>query len=121
MIFDDWLRSGREVAAVGLGRSGVAASLLLRGYGIPVYASDTGAGQPYETWAATLRDAGVAVELGGHDVDRVARAAAVVVAPGVPPEVPVLEAARAARIGIYAEVDVGFVALAGSRCVAVTG
>lgn len=121
MIFDDWRETGREVAAVGLGRSGVAASLLLRRYGIPVYASDTGSGPTYETWADRLRDAGVAVELGGHDLDRIRRAAAVIVAPGVPPGVPALEAARQAGLGIYAEVDIGFVALEGTRCIAVTG
>ncbi len=121
MIFTEWLESGREVAAVGLGRSGVAASLLLRTYGIPVYASDTGAGQPYETWAAALREAGVVVELGGHDLDRIARAAAVVVAPGVPPDVPPLQAARQAGLDVLAEVDIGFVALKETRCIAVTG
>ena len=34
--------------------------------------------------------AGAAVELGGHDLERIARAAAVVVAPGVPPDAPPL-------------------------------
>jgi len=61
------------------------------------------------------------VQLGGHDLDRIARAAAVVVAPGVPPEVPPLAAARAAGLEIYAEVDIGFLALEGTRCVGITG
>ncbi|MGH7535059.1 MAG: hypothetical protein ACREMG_05680, partial [Gemmatimonadales bacterium] len=110
-MVEEWRRSGREVAAVGLGKSGVSATLLLRDHGTPVYASDTGAGPHLDAWAAMLRDAGASVELGGHDLARIARAAAVVVAPGVPPDVTALETARRAGLGIYAEVDLGFVAL----------
>ncbi|HEX2610327.1 MAG TPA: hypothetical protein VHK68_04900, partial [Gemmatimonadales bacterium] len=46
VLFDQWLASAREVAVVGLGKSGVAATLLLRELGIPVYASDVGQGGP---------------------------------------------------------------------------
>ncbi len=120
-LVSDWLGGGREVAVVGLGKSGVAATLLLRDYGVPVYASDTGTGATYDRWAATLRQAGASVQLGGHDLERIARGAAVVVAPGVPPEVPALETARKAGLAIYAETDLGFLALRGSRCIGITG
>ncbi len=116
-----WRASGREVAVVGLGRSGVAATLLLRDHVIPVYASDTGTGHRFDEWAAALRAAGAAVDLGSHALDRIAAAVAVVVAPGVPPDVPPLAAARAAGVPIHAEVDLGFVALTRTRCVAITG
>jgi UDP-N-acetylmuramoylalanine--D-glutamate ligase len=120
-LFDRWLASGRDVAVVGLGKSGVAATLLLRDRGISVYASDTGTGPVFEDWAARLRQAGAHVELGGHDLARIARATAVVVAPGVPPEVPALDTARRAGLEVYAEVDVGFIALRQTRCVGITG
>ncbi|HEX5574482.1 MAG TPA: UDP-N-acetylmuramoyl-L-alanine--D-glutamate ligase, partial [Gemmatimonadales bacterium] len=120
-LFEEWLASTKEVAVVGLGKSGVSATLLLRGLGIAVYASDTGRGQAYEAWARELQAAGAQVEVGGHDLDRIARAVAVVVAPGVPPNVPALEAARRAGIQIYAEVDIGFLALQRTRCVGITG
>ncbi len=120
-LFDRWLTSGREVAVVGLGKSGVAATLLLRDLGIGVYASDTGSGPGYEDWARELRAAGAVVELGGHDISRIGRAAAVVVAPGVPPNIPALESARRAGLEVYAEVDIGFLALRQTRCVAITG
>ena len=120
-LFEAWRRSGQEVAVVGLGKSGVAATLLLRSRGIPVYASDTGTGPQFDAWSVTLRAAGAAVEVGGHDLARIGRAAAVVVAPGVPPQVPPLQAARDAGLGIYAEVDVGFLALDGTRCIGITG
>jgi UDP-N-acetylmuramoylalanine--D-glutamate ligase len=120
-LFDRWLAAGGEIAVVGLGKSGVAATLLLRRLGLSVYASDIGSGGGFEDWARTLRDSGASVDLGGHDLERIRRAAAVVVAPGVPPSVPVLEAARQAGLEIYAEVDIGFLALRGTRCVAITG
>jgi UDP-N-acetylmuramoylalanine--D-glutamate ligase len=120
-LFERWLKSGREVAVVGLGKSGVSATLLLRARGIPVYASDTGSGASYDEWARTLRAAGAWVDIGGHDLNRIARATAVIVAPGVPPGVPALEAARRAGVEIYAEVDIGFLALGKTRCVGITG
>jgi UDP-N-acetylmuramoylalanine--D-glutamate ligase len=120
-LFDRWLASGREVAVVGLGKSGVSASRLLREFGLPVYASDTGAGPQFDSWAGALRDIGAQVELGGHDLERIRRSAAAVVAPGVPPEAAPLEAARQAGLEILAEVDVGFVALRGTRCAGITG
>jgi UDP-N-acetylmuramoylalanine--D-glutamate ligase len=120
-LFDRWLASGREIAVVGLGKSGVSATLLLRERGIPVYASDTGSGESFNAWSRTLRAAGGSVDLGGHDLARISRAAAVVVAPGVPPNVAALEAARRAGLEIHAEVDIGFVALRGTRCVGITG
>jgi UDP-N-acetylmuramoylalanine--D-glutamate ligase len=106
---------------VGLGKSGVAATLLLRDRGIPVYASDAGSEIRHEEWARLLREAGAAVDLGGHDLARISRAAAVVVSPGVPPDVAPLEAARRAGLEIFAEVDIGFLALRGTRCVGITG
>jgi UDP-N-acetylmuramoylalanine--D-glutamate ligase len=120
-LFERWRRSGREVAVVGLGKSGTAASRLLRREGLPVYASDSAAGPAYVAWAAELRAIGGEVQLGGHDLERIARAAAVVVAPGVPPDVPPLEAARRAGVDVHAEVDIGFVALGATRCIGITG
>jgi UDP-N-acetylmuramoylalanine--D-glutamate ligase len=121
-LFAGWKRSGREVAVVGLGKSGTAATKLLRREGIPVYASDTGTGPAYERWSQELTALGAAVQLGGHDLDRISRAAAVVVAPGVPPDVPPLARAREAGVAIFAEVDIGFLALgAQTRCVGITG
>ena len=120
-LFDQWRATGREVAVVGLGKSGVAATLLLRERGVPVYASDTGSGAAFAESARALSQAGATVEIGGHDLTRIARAAAVVVAPGVPPQVPALESARNAGVQILAEVDIGFLALRRTSCIGITG
>jgi UDP-N-acetylmuramoylalanine--D-glutamate ligase len=120
-LLERWSAGQSEVSVVGLGKSGVSATLLLRSRGIPVYASDNGSGPSYDQWAITLREVGASVDIGGHDVRRIAQSAAVVVAPGVPPGVPALAAARDAGVEIYAEVDIGFIALKGTHCIGITG
>ena len=88
---------------------------------MPTYASDTGTGSVFDEWAAKLGKAGATVHVGGHDLERIARAVAVVVAPGVPPDVPALETARRAGLPIHAEIDIGFLALDHTRCIGITG
>jgi len=120
-MIEAWRASGREVAVVGLGKSGVAATRLLRTERIPVYASDVGKGEQLQSQAAELRAEGVAVDLGRHDLERIQRAAAVVVSPGVPPDAPPLSAAAAAGVPVVAEVDLGFSRLGHARCIGITG
>jgi UDP-N-acetylmuramoylalanine--D-glutamate ligase len=115
------LAQGGEVAVIGLGRSGAAASLLLRAMRAEVYASDRGVGEAMEETAAALRAAGVHVQLGAHDLERIAKAKLAVVSPGVPPEAPPLAAARAAGVPIVSEVEIGLRGLGGSQYIAVTG
>jgi len=120
-LLDDLRRDGRVTAIIGLGKSGVAAGLLLRDHGIPVYASEIRDSATTQGWAATLRQAGAQVELGAHDLARIARAGTVIVAPGVPPAAPAIRAAVDAGVPILAEVDLGFTALPATRFVALTG
>lgn len=117
-----WLADGREVAVVGLGKSGVAAARLLHRLGIRVYASDLSEkhGQAAADLERELSQAG-AVEVGRHDLERITSAVAVVVSPGVPPNVPVLIAARDAGVEVISEAQLGLDALAGVPYVSVTG
>ncbi len=123
MIPEAWGGDG-VVAVIGLGKSGVAATRLLAREGVRVYASDS-SDHPYGADAlGELRTlSGVTLDVGRHDLTRIRAAAAVIVSPGVPPEAPPLAAARAARVPILSEIDLGFRALAGSgtRCIAITG
>ncbi|HET9605184.1 MAG TPA: UDP-N-acetylmuramoyl-L-alanine--D-glutamate ligase [Gemmatimonadales bacterium] len=120
-MLDAWRAPGREVAVIGLGKSGLAAGLLLCERGVQVYASDSGTSPRHEQWADTLRAAGATVELGGHDLKRIRTSTAAVVAPGVPPDVPPLQAARDAGVPVYAEADLGLTELPHARYVAITG
>jgi UDP-N-acetylmuramoylalanine--D-glutamate ligase len=84
--------SGVNVAVIGLGASGVAAARLATAKGGDVHVSDSRTDDAVAARGADLGGAGIAVELGGHDIDRLADAGVVVVSPGIPPDAPVLRA-----------------------------
>ncbi len=108
-----------EVAVIGLGRSGQAVSQLLRRAGARVYASD--AGDIDAGTITQLAGAGVDARGNGHDLDRIASAAVVVVSPGVPPNAPPLKRAREGNVPIVSEVEVALAFLGASKIIAVTG
>ncbi|HMG17550.1 MAG TPA: hypothetical protein VK573_02405, partial [Gemmatimonadales bacterium] len=126
VVPDAWRRAGSVVAIIGLGKSGVAAARLLAREGVRVYASDA-SDHPYAGEAAEALKGvpWVDVEIGRHDLNKIRQAAGVVVSPGVPPDAPVLTAARHAGVEIVSELDLGFRALAalqpGTRSIAITG
>jgi len=83
-----------KVAVIGLGASGCAASRLGISKGGMIYASDLRTEPQTAACAADLRAAGADVDLGRHDIERVAGADIVVVSPGIPPHAPVLQELR---------------------------
>ncbi len=109
--FARWQGGEREVAVIGLGRSGIAAARLLNAMSVAVYASDQNQAMGQAPGVIDLRERGVAIELGHHDYDRIRRAVAVVLSPGVPPDAEAVRAAREGSNDIRAEVDLGFEAL----------
>ncbi len=120
-MFEAWRGPGLEVAVIGLGKSGVAASRLLRRHGVSVYASDGGTGAALTEQAAALGADGIEADIGRHDLARIGRAAAAIVSPGVPPEAAPLRAARDAGVPVLAEAELGLRCLPRSRVLAITG
>ncbi|MGH7711964.1 MAG: Mur ligase family protein, partial [Gemmatimonadaceae bacterium] len=106
---------------IGLARSGVAASKLLLQQGHRVYTSDAKRSPATEGAAAELIALGCAVDVGRHDLERIARAQFVVASPGVPPEAAPLAAARAAGTQVLSEVEIALRAMHSTRFIAVTG
>ncbi len=119
LIPTEWVE--KEVAVVGLGRTGVAVGEWLADRGVRVYASDADDRPELGAAAERLRAKSVAVDLGAHDLKRIGAAAAVVVSPGVPPTAAPLVVARQSGIPVVAELDLALRALAGTRSVVVTG
>ena len=111
---------GKSVAVIGLGVSGVAAARLAFAKGGDVYVSDSGSNAATSARAADLRSAGVTVQLGGHDIDRVARSGIVVVSPGIPLDAPVLRALRERDVPWISEPELAFRFFSG-QLIAVTG
>jgi len=111
---------GKPVVVVGLARSGVAAARFLASRGARVVATDVKPAGELEAQAVMLAQRGVRLELGGHRPETFAQAALVVVSPGVPWQLPELEAARQAGVPVIGELELGFRFLRGTVA-AVTG
>ena len=114
-------RAPGEIAVLGLGKSGAAVSTLLRRDGDRVYASDGGTSLALEATADRLRAIGVDVQLGAHDLSRIASAALVVASPGVPPTAPPIAAAREHGVPVVGEMEVALGAMPALRYIAITG
>lgn len=111
---------GARVVVMGAARSGVAAALLLAERGALVTLTDLRPSLGDVELVARLRRAGVTLDLGGHSPATLASAAMVVLSPGVPMTIPVLDAARRAGAPIVGEVELASRWLQG-RIVAITG
>jgi UDP-N-acetylmuramoylalanine--D-glutamate ligase len=109
--------TGQRVLVVGAARSGIAAARLLASRGARVTLSDMRAAVPE---ADSLRGSSVALELGGHTPDAFLSADLIVVSPGVPPEQPLLRAARGRGVPVIAEIELASRWLRG-RVIAITG
>jgi UDP-N-acetylmuramoylalanine--D-glutamate ligase len=110
-----------NVAVIGLGRSGRAAAMLLAQKGARVYASDAGSKGDIVEGAKALEEKGIATQVGGHDLARIAKSSLVVVSPGVPPDAPPLVAARTAGVPIVSEMAVALDAMPDADVIAITG
>ncbi|GAC1656388.1 MAG: hypothetical protein NVS4B3_22120 [Gemmatimonadaceae bacterium] len=119
MIPRAWLDG--EIAVIGLGKSGLAAAMLLTRHGATVYASDSASGPATSAAAEGLSALGVATTVGGHDLERIARASIVVTSPGIPPEAPPIVTARAADRQIIGELEVALRILPELKYIAITG
>jgi UDP-N-acetylmuramoylalanine--D-glutamate ligase len=110
-----------ETAVIGIGRSGRAVARLAAREGGRVYVSDSENDEGRRQTAEELRALGIDVELGRHDMVRIARAGLVIVSPGLPPDAAPVVRAREVGVPVVSEVEVALAFLPESRCVAVTG
>jgi UDP-N-acetylmuramoylalanine--D-glutamate ligase len=111
---------GKRLLVVGLARTGVAVSLFARINGAIVTATDEKPESALAETPAKLRTAGVALELNGHIPETFLRQDLIVVSPGVPSNLPELEAARAAKIPVWSEIELAWRLLKG-KLIAITG
>ena len=109
--------SGQHVVVVGAARSGVAAAELLVSRGARVTLTDTRA--TFDE-APRLRAAGVALALGGHADGVFDTADLVVLSPGVPADLPALEALRQRGVPVIGELELAWRWLKG-KVIAITG
>jgi UDP-N-acetylmuramoylalanine--D-glutamate ligase len=100
---------GKQVAVIGLGRSGFAAARLLSVHGAHVVILDDKTPEKLSAWIEKAKDLGhVQLMLGGIDSTTVLGSDLVVTSPGVPFNHPVLEAARERGITVIGEMELAF-------------
>ena len=95
----------KRVLVIGLARTGVATALFCAARGASVTATDTQTENELGNSIAPLRSAGVRLELGGHRQEVLLDADLIVPSPGVPVDVPLLQAARAKGVCIWSEIE----------------
>src|ERR1700756_5137524 len=112
--------NNKRVLVVGLGKSGVASALFLKGHGARVTVSDTKSPDQLRDEIPQLLDQGIAVETGGHGERTFRGQDLIVVSPGVPVDAPPLVQARALGEAVIGEVELAAQFLPGP-VVAITG
>ncbi|HXW00886.1 MAG TPA: UDP-N-acetylmuramoyl-L-alanine--D-glutamate ligase [Anaerolineae bacterium] len=95
--------SGLRVVIVGLGREGTALATYLARHGFSLTVTDSQPAEKLGTSPATLAAAGVSLVLGEHPLSLLDEADLIFVSPGVPLEIPFLQAARSQKIPLSTE------------------
>lgn len=111
---------GKRVLVVGLARTGIATALFCAARGAIVTATEGRPEAEISEAAAKLRAAGCTLEMGGHREETFLSQNLIIPSPGVPANLPYLEAARATRIPVWSEIELAWRFLRG-KLIAITG
>ena len=109
----------KKIVIVGAGSTGCSLARFFRARGAQVTLSDNRSAERLSN-VDELQQLGVTLDLGGHTQPICTTADLVVVSPGVPLDVPVLEASRKQSVAILGEVEIAWHELAGTM-IAITG
>jgi len=110
----------RHFTVVGLGVSGQAAARHLLTRGAHVHCTDTRSEAELGEAAEAVRSAGATLETGGHDRVRCLAADALVLSPGVPTAIPLVQEANRLGLPVIGEVELAGLATA-RRIIGITG
>lgn len=120
----EWARKlieGKRIGIVGLGpRSGIPAAEILSDLGGKVFGSEKRREEELKGHLEGLRSRGVELEFDDHSEMVLAGTDFIVVSPGVPIDIPVLQKAGKNGIPVYSEIEIAYW-LADAPIVAVTG
>ena len=110
----------KQISVFGLHRSGVAVAKLLDDLGAKVLVTDPKSNDELQADIDALKDRDIDFILGGHDQRCIEKADLIVLSPGVPLDLPILQEARSASIPITGELEVA-ASLCAAPMVAITG
>ena len=111
---------GKKVVVVGMGNSGINASLLLKDVGADVWTTDSGDTADNEESVKKLKAQGMKVETGCHTKGFIQGSALIVLSPGVEKTSPVVKWADEYGIPIIGEMELGYRFCKG-KIIAITG
>lgn len=111
----------KKVTVVGLARSGVAASNLLKSLGAEVFVTDSSSNDKLKELAKDLIRDDMRVELGGHTIDFIRGKDLVVVSPGVSDKSQAIIWAHEFKIPIISEIELAWQLMPQAEVVAITG
>ena len=98
----------KRVLVVGLARTGLATALFCVARGATVTATDSRGEAEIGDGVAKVRDAGVKLELGGHDKNTFLQQDLIIPSPGVPADNPLLQAAHTNGVPIWSEIELAY-------------
>ena len=110
----------RQISVFGLHRSGVAVAKLLDDLGAKVLVTDPKSSAELQADIDALQDREIDFILGGHDQHCIEKADLIVLSPGVPLDIPILQEARSVGIPITGELEIA-ASLCAAPMVAITG
>ena len=99
---------GLDVLVLGLARSGLAAARFAAARGAKVTVADRRDEAALGDSVRQARAAGATVRAGGHPPDLARQAGLVILSPGVPAAVPIVEEARRLGVPVWAEIELAF-------------
>jgi UDP-N-acetylmuramoylalanine--D-glutamate ligase len=109
-----------RVLVVGLARTGVATALFCAKHNATVTATDMRTEAELGEAPAKLREAGVNLELGGHNEKSYLAQDLIIPSPGVPADDPFLTLARSKKITVWSEIELAYRFLEGEM-IGITG
>ena len=109
-----------RVLVVGLARTGVATSLFCAKHHATVTATDARPESELGDIPAKMREAGVMLELGGHQEKTYLAQDLIIPSPGVPADDPLLLKARSKKITVWPEIELAYRFLEGEM-IGITG
>ena len=113
------LRLGQRLLMLGFGRTGVAVCEFAIKHALPISVSEHGAlSQAQQSW---LRDRDIPFEQSGHTTLFLQNVDTVVLSPGIPADLPIIEKARGRGLVVISEIDLALRFVGECPIIAVTG
>ena len=111
---------GKRISILGMARSGVSCAILLHKMGAEVFVSDIKKKELLSSQISQLEDFDIDFETGGHTSQAIQNKDFIVVSPGIPSDIPLLNQAEELGIPRFSEIEIAYW-LTDAKIVGVTG